>query len=272
MADPASPLLSLSGLRIRYPSPGGSVAVVDGVDLEVGAGRIVGIAGESGSGKTQVLLALLGLLPASARCEGRLHFEGHALAAGDAGAMRGLRGRRMAMVFQDPMSALHPQIRIGEQLAEVMRCHEGASRAIAREAALRQLEAVGLDQPLRRARQYPHELSGGMRQRVVIAMALMCNPSLLLADEPTTALDVTVQAQVLDLLLALREARGMAMLLVTHDLGVMARMADELLVMERGRVVERGDVFSVFDRPAAPATQRLLAAAQALDLPEGAND
>lgn len=264
VAADAVPLLRVEGLGVSYAAP-----VVEDLSFTVAPRRIVGIAGESGCGKTQLLLALLGLLPAAARVSGNAWLQGEALMGIAPQRLRQLRGNRIAMVFQDPMTALHPQLRVGEQLAEVLRCHRGASRSVARDTALAQLEAVGLDQPLRRYRQYPHELSGGMRQRAVIAMALMCDPAVLLADEPTTALDVTVQAQVLDLLLDLRERRGMGIVLITHDLGVMARVADDLLVMEQGRVVERGEALAVFDAPQAPATRRLLQAARAMEFSPG---
>ncbi len=267
MTETATPLLQLTDLSVRLPSQAGELLAVDAASLSLQRGRILGIAGESGSGKTQLLLALLGLSPQGARLSGSARLSGQELVGAPESSLRRLRGNRIAMVFQDAMTALNPQLRIGLQLAEVLQWHRRCSRAEARERSLAMLEAVGIGEPARRYAQYPHELSGGMRQRVVIAMALLCEPDLLLADEPTTALDVTVQAQILDLLLDLRDRTGMAILFVTHDLGVLAQIADDVVVMQSGRIVEQADALSLFAAPRHAYTQRLLAAARRLEIP-----
>jgi len=269
VAAMSEPLLRVDGLSIHYPGPGGPVAVVDGVSLALERGRILGIAGESGSGKTQLLLALLGLVPGAGRVTGSVRLNGEQVVGAPDSRLQRLRGDRVAMVFQDPMTALNPQLRIGLQLTEVLAWHRSLKGARARERATEMLASVGLAEPALLLERYPHELSGGMRQRVMIAMALLCEPDLLLADEPTTALDVTVQAQVLDLLGELRDRLGMAILLVTHDLGVIAQVADEVAVMQGGRIIERGDVVGLFAAPQEPYTQRLLAAARRLEIPVG---
>ena len=263
MNSTTPPLLQVNALSVSPAGVQGGARMVDAVSLQVQRGRILGIAGESGCGKTQLLLALLGLSPRGARVQGQVLWQGQALPA--QGAAR-LRGDRIAMVFQDPMTALNPYLTIATQLCEVWHRHRPGARAQANSRALEMLQAVGIDQPARRLKQYPHQLSGGMRQRVMLAMALMCEPDLLLADEPTTSLDVTVQAQILDLLLQLRERLGMALIVVTHDMGVLAQLADEVLVMESGRVVEHGSTSQVFAAPQASATQRLLEAARRLDI------
>ncbi|MEY4763233.1 MAG: hypothetical protein RLZZ200_3090 [Pseudomonadota bacterium] len=264
MAD--SSMLSIEGLCVALS---GGRRIVDGVDLSVRKGEIHGIAGESGSGKTQLLLSLLGLPPVGAKLTGSARFNGEELLGAPESRLQSLRGNRLSIVFQDPMTALNPQLRLGLQLTEVLRVHGRCGRNEARDRAATMLESVGLSDPLRRLRQYPHELSGGMRQRVMIAMALLCEPDLLLADEPTTALDVTVQAQILDLLLDLRERLGMGILFVTHDLGVLARVADAVTVMRHGRVVEQAPAMQIFDAPREPYTRQLLDAARRLELGAG---
>jgi ABC-type glutathione transport system ATPase component len=266
----AAPLLVIDGLTVTFPGPAGAVRVVDGAGLSLRRGEIHGIAGESGSGKTQLLLALLGLTPNGARVSGSVRLGGEELIGAPEGRLRQLRGNRMSIVFQDPMSALNPQLTLGLQMTEVLRAHGRCGRAEARERAAAMFESVGLSDPARRLKQYPHELSGGMRQRAMIAMALLCEPDLLLADEPTTALDVTVQAQILDLLLALRERLGMGIVFVTHDLGVLAQVADTVTVMRVGRVVEQADVLALFDAPREAYTRQLLDAARRLELGAGA--
>jgi peptide/nickel transport system ATP-binding protein len=247
-------LLEVEELRIRY----GAVRAVDGVSLSLEAGSVLGLVGESGSGKTACALALMGLA-GEAEVSGRASFDGRDLLALDRESMRRLRGAEIAMVFQDPLSALHPLHSVGAQVAEAVRAHDaGVSRRQARERAIELLGTVGVRDPAHRARDHPHQLSGGMRQRATIAMALANRPRLLIADEPTTALDVTVQAQVLDLLDRLRAELGMALLLVTHDLGVVARMADEVAVMYAGRVVERAPTATLFEAPEHPYTWGLL--------------
>ncbi len=260
------PVLCVDGLGVELP---GGRHVVEGVSLSLRKGDIHGIAGESGSGKTQLLLALLGLSPAGARLQGSARLNGEDLIGAPESRLQSLRGNRLSMVFQDPMTALNPQLRLGLQLTEVLQVHGRCSRTEARDRAASMLESVGLSDPLRRLRQYPHELSGGMRQRVMIAMALLCEPDLLLADEPTTALDVTVQAQILELLLDLRERLGMGILFVTHDLGVLAQLADTITVMRGGRIVEQASALELFDTPREPYTRQLLDAARRLELGAG---
>ncbi len=260
------PVLCVDGLGVELP---GGRHVVEGVSLSLRKGDIHGIAGESGSGKTQLLLALLGLSPEGARLQGSARLNGEELIGASESRLQSLRGNRLSMVFQDPMTALNPQLRLGLQLTEVLQVHGRCGRAEARDRAASMLESVGLSDPLRRLRQYPHELSGGMRQRVMIAMALLCEPDLLLADEPTTALDVTVQAQILELLLDLRERLGMGILFVTHDLGVLAQLADTITVMRGGRIVEQASALELFDTPREPYTRQLLDAARRLELGAG---
>ena len=262
----APALLTLQGLSVELP---GARRVVDAVSLSLGKGEIHGIAGESGSGKTQLLLALLGLSPDGARLGGSACLNGEQLIGAPEARLRALRGNRLSIVFQDPMTALNPQLTLGLQMTEVLRVHGRCGKTEARERAAAMFESVGLTDPFKRLRQYPHELSGGMRQRVMIAMALLCEPDLLLADEPTTALDVTVQAQILDLLLDLRERLGMGILFVTHDLGVLAQIADAITVMRNGRVVEQSDAIALFDAPREAYTRQLLDAARRLELGAG---
>jgi ABC-type dipeptide/oligopeptide/nickel transport system ATPase component len=261
-------LLEIRALTVGYSTPQGAVSAVAGVDLDIGAGECVGIVGESGSGKTQLLLSILGLLPPQARVSGSVRYRGTELLGLNASALNRIRGARIAVVFQDPMTALNPYLRVSEQLAEVARLHCGLSRRTAAARAVSMIEAVHIGEPARRARQYPHELSGGMRQRIMIAMALMAEPEIILADEPTTALDVTVQAQVLSLLQELRERTGAALVLVTHDLGVVAQLADRIGVMRAGQIVELAGCEALFARPNHSYTRALLAAVPRLDTPE----
>lgn len=251
------PLLQLEDISVSYPTASGSVQAVRGVTLTLRGGEILGIAGESGSGKTQLMLSILGLNGPRAQLSGSVLYRGQELLGLRPAELNKVRGARIAMVFQDPATALNPYVTIGQQLGEVMRVHAGASAREARERAIEMLEAVQVGDPRRRLRQYPHELSGGMRQRVVIAMALMGAPEVLLADEPTTALDVTVQAQILQLLRELREQRGIAILLVTHDMGVIAELADRVAVMYAGRVVEQTGVEELFAAPRHPYSEAL---------------
>ena len=252
-------VLEVRGLDVRIPSPRGMLHPVRGVDLSVAAGEALCIVGESGCGKSLTSLALMGLLPPGAqRSAATLRLDGQDLAAMSAGDMSDLRGNALSMIFQEPMTSLNPAYTVGEQLGEVLRRHRGASRAVARARAAEMLECVGITEPGRRLLQYPHELSGGLRQRVMIAMALMCEPRLLIADEPTTALDVTIQAQILDLLVSLQERFGMGLLLITHDFGVVARVAHRVAVMYAGQVVETGPVRELLASPAHPYTQGLL--------------
>jgi ABC-type glutathione transport system ATPase component len=262
-------LLQIRELSVSYPGKDhhGSVAALSGVSLHVTAGECLGLVGESGSGKTALLLAIMGLLPAHAHVEGSIRYRGGELLGLATAQLNALRGARLAMVFQDPMSALNPYLRVIDQLSEVPRAHGGLSRRAAQRRALEMLEAVHIGEPQRRAQQYPHELSGGMRQRVMIAMALIAEPDLVLADEPTTALDVTVQAQILSLLQELRQRTGAALILVTHDLGVVAQLADRVGVMQAGRLVEQAGCEQLFAHPQHPYTRSLLDAVPRLSLP-----
>ena len=258
-------ILRIEGLRTRF----GAAAAVDGVDLELERGRTLGIVGESGCGKSVLSLSVMGLVPRPGRvAEGRVVLEGRDLLRLPPAEMRRVRGGQVAMIFQEPMTSLNPVHSIGAQIVEAMRAHEpkgqGSARDL-RERAIEALRRVRIPSPERRFEEYPHQLSGGMRQRVMIAMALACNPRVLIADEPTTALDVTVQAQILDLLRELQAETGMAIILITHDLGVVAEMADEVAVMYAGRVVERAPVAAVFDDPQHPYTIGLLGSVPRLD-------
>ncbi|MFF3680063.1 dipeptide ABC transporter ATP-binding protein [Streptomyces sp. NPDC002120] len=264
------PLVEVDGLVVDFPVGGAGeyVRAVDALSFTLDAGRALGIVGESGSGKSTVAAALLGLHRGTgARLAGTVRVGGTDVAAAPAAELRRLRGGTAAMVFQDPLSSLDPYYAIGDQIAEVYRVHADVTRRAARARAVEVLDRVGIPDAVRRSRARPHEFSGGMRQRALIAMALACEPRLLIADEPTTALDVTVQAQILDLLHGLREERGLGLLLVTHDVGVAAESVDELLVMRGGSAVERGAVASVLAAPEEPYTRALLAAVPRLDGP-----
>ena len=239
MNSTTPPLLQVRSLSVTPAGAHSGVRAVDALSLQVQRGSILGIAGESGCGKTQLLLALLGLSPRGALVQGQVLWQGQALSA--EGAAR-LRGDRIAMVFQDPMTALNPYLTLATQLCEVWHCHRPGAHAQANSRALSMLQAVGIDEPARRLKQYPHQLSGGQRQRVMLAMALMCEPDLLLADEPTTSLDVTVQAQILKLLKDIQQRLGMSMLFITHDLGIVRKIADKVCVMQHGKIVEQGPV------------------------------
>jgi ABC-type glutathione transport system ATPase component len=262
------PLLSVRDLSVRFAGERGAfTSVVDEVGFDLEAGRILGVVGESGSGKSVTARSILRMLaPSASVTSGSVRFRGDDLLEASESRMRSLRGREIAMVFQDPQSTLNPIIRIGHQIEEVLRIH-GADRDTARRRSVELLEQVGISNPEQARKRYPHEFSGGMRQRVVIAIALANRPSLLIADEPTTALDVTVQAQVLELLMQMRNKLGIAILLITHDMGVVADTCDDVLVMNRGRVVESGPVASVLTRPEDPYTVRLLAAIPDLSAP-----
>jgi oligopeptide transport system ATP-binding protein len=256
----ATPLLSVKNLRTWFDEDDRVVRAVDDVSFEIGAGETLGIVGESGSGKSVTNLSIMRLVPSPPGriVSGEIVFDGRNLLTLSDAEMRALRGKRIAMVFQDPMTSLNPFLRISTQLMEVTRLHLGHSTAQAREHAIRMLETVGIPDPARRLDGYPHELSGGMRQRVMIAMALSCQPSLLIADEPTTALDVTIQAQILDLIRDLRREIGTSVILITHDLGVVAGMADRVVVMYAGKVFETARTSELFARPGNPYTRGLL--------------
>jgi peptide/nickel transport system ATP-binding protein len=251
--------LEVRNLVTAFHGGSGAVRAVDGISLGVPGGKTLCIAGESGCGKSVTALSIMGLLPDSARIEsGEIVFLGQDLAKLPEDDRRRLRGRELAMIFQEPMTALNPVLAVGEQIAEVYRIHGSATRQQARTRALQMLERVKIPDAARRYHEYPHQLSGGMKQRVVIAMALANRPALLIADEPTTALDVTIQAQVLNLLAELQREMGMAIVFVTHDLAVVAEIADEVAIMYAGRIVERAPVIELFERPAHPYTVGLL--------------
>ncbi|WP_026872912.1 ABC transporter ATP-binding protein [Inquilinus limosus] len=259
-----APLLAIDGLRVAI----GGRSVVDGVSLSIRRGEVLALVGESGCGKSLTALSVLRLLPAAARIAGgAIAMDGIDLLGLNEAALRALRGNRASVIFQEPVASLNPLVRVGDQVAESLRLHRGASAAAARAEAVAMLARVGIADPERRARQFPFELSGGMCQRVMIASALICRPEILIADEPTTALDVTIQAQILDLLKILRAEAGSAILLITHDMGVVADMADRVAVMYGGTVVESGPVDAIFDAPAHPYTRLLLATVPRLDGP-----
>jgi len=265
----ASPLLALNNLHLTLASPRGPLPALRGLTLRLERGQTLGLVGESGCGKSLTALAIMGLLPESAQLSGAITFDGRALTSLDDAAMGRVRGARIGMVFQEPMTALNPLHRIGRQIAEPLRLHRGMDSASARAEALRLLERVKMPQAAARLNAYPHQLSGGQRQRVVIAMALACGPQLLVADEPTTALDATTQREVLDLIDELVADSGMALLLISHDLGLMADRVEQLAVMYAGQVVEQGATAEVFARPQHPYTQGLLAARPRLGLARG---
>ena len=263
--------LSIRGLGVRFSTPEGELPAVNDFTLELAPGECVGVVGESGAGKSQSFLAVMGLLAGNARISGSASLQGEALIddgkLADISRLNALRGARLAMIFQDPMTSLTPHLSVGEQIAESVVHHLGLPRAEARRRALELLRQVQVTDAERRLDQYPHELSGGMRQRVMIAIALACDPAVLIADEPTTALDVTIQAQILALLAELKRSRGMSMALITHDLGVVAGVADRVAVMYGGRIVELGPVREVLKSPQHPYTRALLASMPRLDVP-----
>ena len=260
-----APLLEVENLAVELPSERGPLRAVAGVSLSLAPSRSLGIVGESGSGKTMLSRAILRLLPAGARLDGAARFDGRDLFRLSRRDLRRLRGRELAAVFQDPMTSLNPVLTIGSQIAEALTEHLGLARSAAMARAVALLAEVGIPEPERRARQYPHQLSGGMRQRVAIAIALSCEPRLLIADEPTTALDVTVQAQILDLLARERQRRRMALILITHDLGVLAGRTDEVAVMYAGRILERAPTRALFKSMRSPYAEALMAAIPRLD-------
>lgn len=268
IADPSGrPLLAVRDLGVRFATHEGELTAVNGVSFSVQSGRTLGIVGESGAGKSQTAMALLGLLARNARVSGSIEFEGQELCGASRRRWSRIRGNRIAMVFQDPMTSLNPYLRVETQIGEVLQRHRGLSRDRARAESLRLMAAVQIADAPQRLRDYPHELSGGQRQRVMIAMALACRPALLLADEPTTALDVTVQAQILRLFDELRRDFGVALILITHDLGVVAEVCEDTLVMYAGRVVESGPTAQLLGAPAHPYTKALLGARPRLDTP-----
>ncbi|MBQ0925597.1 ABC transporter ATP-binding protein [Saccharopolyspora endophytica] len=259
---PATPLLHVDGLCVDFATEHGWANVVRGVTFSVDEHEIVGIVGESGSGKTVTGLSVLGLVPnpPGRRSGGSIRFAGRELTELPERELRSIRGNEISMIFQEPMTSLNPAFTVGDQIAETVRHHRGAGRKAATARAAEMLDMVGIPNAAQRVHAYPHEFSGGMRQRAMIAMALACEPKMLIADEPTTALDVTIQAQILELLLSLREQVGMAVLLVTHDLGVVAEICDRVVVMYAGQVVESAAAGPLFERPHMPYTEDLLSA------------
>ncbi len=251
-------LLSIEELAVNFALPHRNISAVRQVSLAVQPGECVGVVGESGSGKTQVFMAAMGLLAGNAAARGSVRFGGEEILGASPAQLNRTRGSKLTMIFQDPMTSLTPHLKIGTQLAEVLVIHAGKSWRDARAAALRMLERVRVPEAGRRLNQYPHELSGGLRQRVMIGMSLLCKPLLVIADEPTTALDVTVQAQIIDLLRAMRRELGMALVLISHDLGVVAGLADRIFVMYAGRIVESAGAIELLRQPRHPYTAELL--------------
>ena len=252
-------LLEVKNLRTQFPTRAGLVKAVDGVSFSIGEGELLGLVGESGCGKSITALSIMRLISSPGKITGgSILFKGEDLVSASPDRLRGIRGNDIAMIFQDPMTSLNPVFTVGEQIAEALRLHRNLDRKQAREAAIEAMREVSIPSPERRVLDYPHQLSGGMRQRVMIAMALACDPELLIADEPTTALDVTIQAQILELLNELRVSRKLAVLLITHDLGVVAEVADRVCVMYTGKIVEESGVDELFADPKHPYTRGLL--------------
>jgi oligopeptide/dipeptide ABC transporter ATP-binding protein len=264
----AERLLEVKDLKVQFATEDGLVKAVDGVSFELDRGQVLGIVGESGSGKSVTSMTLLGLTKdKNTRFEGEILYKGRNVLAMSEGELQDVRGNEMAMIFQDPMTSLNPVYKIGSQICEAITIHEHVGKTAARRRAIELLRQVGIPEPERRVENYPHEFSGGMRQRAMIAMALACNPDVLIADEPTTALDVTIQAQIIDLIGRLKDDFNSAVILITHDLGVVADIADEILVMYAGRVVERADKRQLFYDPQHPYTWGLLGSIPRLDKP-----
>jgi peptide/nickel transport system ATP-binding protein len=264
----AQPLLTVEDLRVSFATEEGIVQAVDGVSFELAPGEVVAVVGESGSGKSVTAMTLMGLTRSpNARFEGKAHYKGTELIGASEDELRRVRGAEIAMIFQDPMTSLNPVLRIGDQIVEQIQEHEGVPEQQARERTVDLLERVGIPRARERVDNYPFEFSGGMRQRVMIALSLSCNPSILIADEPTTALDVTIQAQILQRIRELREETGAAVILVTHDLGVVADIADRIAVMYAGRIVEQGTLDQIFYDPQHPYTWGLIGSITRVDKP-----
>ena len=268
------PLLEIKNLKTHFATAKGTVKAVDGVDIALNAGDTLGIVGESGCGKTVLALSILRLIPIPPGriVSGQIFFEGRDLLQITEDEMRQVRGRDISMVFQEPMTSLNPVFKVGEQIAEGIRLHQNVNGREARQRAIDMLRLVGIPAPEIRADDYPHQMSGGMRQRVMIAMALACNPRLMLADEPTTALDVTIQAQIIDLINRIKVEKGTAVILVTHDLGVIAEAAQRVAVMYAGRIVEQGAVSALFAKPLHPYTLGLMLSIPSMDKRRGDRD
>ena len=262
-------VLDVTNLETTFSTPEGPVRAVSGVSFTVNAGEAVGVVGESGSGKSQIFMSVMGLLASNGRAQGSVKFRGREILGLPLSELNKVRGERMSMIFQDPMTSLNPYLTIHRQMTEVLVTHKGMTEGDARLAAIAMLDRVQIPEAARRIDMYPHEFSGGMRQRAMIAMALLCQPELLIADEPTTALDVTVQAQILELMNELRRDFNMALVLITHDLGVIAGLADRVLVMYAGRIVESGPVIDLFKRPQHPYSAGLLRSMPRLDETKG---
>jgi peptide/nickel transport system ATP-binding protein len=262
---PPSAFLEVRDLRIHFPTDDGLVKAVDGLSFSLERGRTLGIVGESGSGKSVTSLGIMGLHRGPANLSGEVWLDGEELISAGADRVRRLRGQKMAMIFQDPLSSMHPQYTVGAQIVEAYRVHNDVPKAVALRRAIELLDRVGIPEPSSRVNDYPHQFSGGMRQRAMIAMALSCNPELLIADEPTTALDVTVQAQILDLIRDLQQEFGSAVVIITHDLGVVAELADDILVMYAGRAVEHAPSEEIFRAPEHPYTWGLLSSVPRMD-------
>ena len=265
-AEPPAAFLEVRDLRIHFPTDDGLVKSVDGLSFSLARGRTLGIVGESGSGKSVTSLGILGLHNRrNAKVSGEIWLDGQEIVGASLEGVRRLRGKKMAMIFQDPLSAMHPYYTVGAQIIEAYRIHNNVSKAVARKHAIDLLSRVGIPRPDKRVDDYPHQFSGGMRQRAMIAMALSCDPELLIADEPTTALDVTVQAQILDLMRDLQAEFNSALIIITHDLGVVAELADDILVMYGGKCVEYGRAADIFEQPEHPYTWGLLGSMPRLD-------
>lgn len=253
-----SPILSVNDLRVSFPSEAGTVSAVRGVSFDLHPGRTLGIVGESGSGKSVTSMSIMGLLPEYAKVEGSVKFDGRELLGLSDKEMSGIRGDGIGMIFQDPLSALTPVFDIGSQLVEAIQAHQDIGKKEALKQATELLDLVGIPEPHLRLKSFPHEFSGGMRQRVVIAIAIANNPRVLIADEPTTALDVTIQAQILDVIRLAQRETGAATIMITHDMGVVAETADDVMVMYAGQPVEHGDVDTIFSNPRMPYTLSLI--------------
>lgn len=265
MSTPSTHLLSVQQLGVQFQTPDGLVSAVNGINFSLDKGQTLGIVGESGSGKSQSVLAMMGLLASNGRATGKVMYQGKDLISMPTAELNRIRGNRIAMIFQDPMTSLNPYLTVERQMTEVLEFHKGMSRKEARVKAIQALDAVKMPEATRRVAMYPHEFSGGMRQRVMIAMALLCEPDVLIADEPTTALDVTVQAQILTLMRELQRDFGTAIVMITHDLGVVAGLCDEVMVLYGGQVMEQGSAEAIFYSPSHPYTAGLLAAVPRLE-------
>ncbi len=258
-------LIDVNNLGVQFQTPDGLVTAVNGVSFSLDRGQTLGIVGESGSGKSQAVLAMMGLLASNGRASGAAKFNGQDLLSLPPSQLNQIRGNRIAMIFQDPMTSLNPYLTVERQMTEVLEFHKGMTRRQARDGAIKALDAVKIPEAARRINMYPHEFSGGMRQRVMIAMALLCEPDVLIADEPTTALDVTVQAQIIALLRELQRDHGTAIVMISHDLGVVAGLCDDVMVLYGGRVMEQGSAEAIFYQPTHPYTVGLLGAVPRLD-------